>query len=77
MSELVTQLLEVVLVFGNDVFGDRLVAAVRLVETFLEEATEQRAEQFRVGQRHTQLAQELAAHTIHTRQQYTSPHLTS
>lgn len=55
LSELDAQLLEVVIVFGHDVLGDGLVAAVRLVQkhALLEEAPEQRAQQ--LGLLHAQV----------------------
>lgn len=65
VAQLAAQLLEEVVVLGDDVLGDGLVAAVGLVHehALLQEAVEQRAQQ--LGRRHAlvQLAQELAAHT--------------
>lgn len=60
MSQLLAQLLKVVVVLGDDVLGDGLVAAVGLVheDALLEEPAEQRAQQLGGSQTAAQLAQE-------------------
>lgn len=74
MAQFLSQLLKVVVVFGDNVFGDWFVAAVGLVEkhALLEEAAEQRSQQLGLRHARLQLQQELAAQTdnnrIHTTQ---------
>lgn len=64
VSELMTHLLEVLVVFRDDVFGHRFITTVSFVhkEPFLQRA-EQRSQKFRRLQARPQIAQEYTANT--------------